>query len=105
MVTEVIWLHRLFSELYLPLQTPISVFCGSRAALQIAANPVFHERTKHLDVDCYFVRERYLQHLISLFHISTTDQPADIFTKALSRSQHDHLCSKLGLFDVFQPPP
>ncbi|XP_015168503.1 uncharacterized mitochondrial protein AtMg00810-like [Solanum tuberosum] len=74
-----------------------------KAAIQIAANPILHERTKHIDIDCYFVRERVSQGMIRTDHVSTTEQLADILTKGLGRVQREYLISKLGLRDIFKP--
>ncbi|XP_015166295.1 uncharacterized mitochondrial protein AtMg00810-like [Solanum tuberosum] len=57
-VGELVWLERLLIELNLPCKLPISVFCDSQTAIHISKNPVFHERTKHIEVDCHFVREK-----------------------------------------------
>ena len=56
---ELSWLSRLLNELEVPNVTPIPLKCDNMAAIYIAKNPVFHERTKHIDLDCHFVRENY----------------------------------------------
>ena len=55
---EVTWLIGLYKELGINVSLPVNMVCDSKAAIQIAANPIFHERTKHIDIDCHFVRER-----------------------------------------------
>ncbi|GKF01687.1 hypothetical protein Tco_0028610, partial [Tanacetum coccineum] len=67
----------------------------SGAAIKIAANHVFHERTKHLEIDLHFIRDKILAGVIKTQKISTAVQPADIFTKGLDKLQHENLVSKL----------
>jgi len=74
------WLSRLLSELTLISITPIPVKCDNLAAIYIAKNPVFHERTKHIELDCHFVRQKLMKGLVSLSHIPTNHQLADICT-------------------------
>ena len=101
-VGELVWLSRLLIELDVPYLKPISIFCDSQYALHIAKNPVFHKRTKHIEVDCHFVRHVLQQGLISLYHISTQDQLADILTKALTGIKHSSILDKLA---VLSSPP
>lgn len=54
-VAELTWLKGLFEELSVKLSLQIHLFCDSKAAIQIAANPIFLEHTKHIDIDCYFI--------------------------------------------------
>ena len=102
-LAEITWLEGLYKELGVNIKQPIQLFCDSKAAIQIAANPIFHERTKHIDIDCHFVRERVSQGIIRTDHVSTTEQLADILTKGSGRVQHEYLISKLGLRDIFKP--
>lgn len=102
-VAEVVWLNGLLKEVS-PNQFDKSlVLSDSKAALQIAANPVFHERTKHIEIDCHFVRDKIKDGTIQMQHIRTTEQLADLMTKALSIKQHEFLVSKLGVKDIYQP--
>ncbi|XP_019228757.1 PREDICTED: uncharacterized protein LOC109209868 [Nicotiana attenuata] len=96
-VDELTWLCRLLDELIVPFPKPVTVFCDSQSALHIAKNPVFHERTKHIEVDCHFVRDKLQEGLVSLHHIGTADQLADIFTKALTGIKHSNVLGKLSV--------
>jgi len=97
LVAELAWLSRLFHELGVVDLTPIPVKCDNQAAIYIARNPVFHERTKHIELDCHFVREKLLAGLISLHHVRTQAQLADLLTKPLVRASHYHLLGQLGV--------
>uniref|UniRef100_A0A0V0GS79 Putative ovule protein n=1 Tax=Solanum chacoense TaxID=4108 RepID=A0A0V0GS79_SOLCH len=80
-VSELVWLLGLLKEVGAEVQLPVQVYSDSKAAIQIAANPVYHERTKHIEIDCHFIREKLQQGLITVSYISTSDQPADVLTK------------------------
>ena len=56
--SELLWLRRLLSSLHITPSSPMTLHCDNHAALQIAANPMFHECTKHVEIDCHFVCER-----------------------------------------------
>ncbi|KAK9049293.1 hypothetical protein SSX86_031739 [Deinandra increscens subsp. villosa] len=94
---ELAWLTRLFAEFNLPNMEPIPVKCDSQAAIHIAKNLVYHERTKHIEIDCHFVREKLQAGLISLHHTPTGEQLVDLLTKSLPTTTHHYLLSKLGL--------
>ena len=96
-VGELVWFERLLGELTESCKLPISVFCDSQAAIHIAKNPVFHERTKHIEVDCHFVRNKLQEGLITLHYVSTSEQMFDILTKALSGPSHSNILHKLSV--------
>ncbi|RVW21645.1 Copia protein [Vitis vinifera] len=78
---------------------PTPLHADNTSAIQIMANPVYHERTKHIEVDCHSSCEAFETRVITLPHISTDLQISDIFTKALPRHRHCLLSSKLMLID------
>jgi transposase InsO family protein len=98
--SEIVWLRGLLTELGFSQGQPTSLHADNTSAIQIAANPVYHERTKHIEVDCHSIREAYDRRIINLPHVSTSDQTADIFTKSLTRQRHNFLVSKLMLVDL-----
>ncbi|CAL1377568.1 unnamed protein product [Linum trigynum] len=102
-VSEVIWLRWLLSELGVTQSGPTPLYCDNQAALHIAANPVFHERTKHVEMDCHFVRERVVSGDIAPRKISSEFQLADLFTKGLGTDRFRALLSKLNVRDLHRP--
>ncbi|XP_031259399.1 uncharacterized protein LOC116117527 [Pistacia vera] len=100
---EIVWILGLLRDLEVQTGKPVTLYCDNKAANDIAANPVFHERTKHIEIDCHFVREKIQEGIIKTMHIRTAEQPADIFTKPLCSRQHSYLLHKLGVFDIYKP--
>ncbi|MCH89331.1 hypothetical protein A2U01_0010226, partial [Trifolium medium] len=77
---ELIWLTFLMNDLKIQCSKLLVIYCDSQSAMHIASNPVFHERTKHLEIDCHMVREKIQQGLLRLLLIPTEDQLADCLT-------------------------
>lgn len=94
---ETIWITRLFDDLQAKISQPIRFMCDNKATIHIAHNPVFHERTKHVEIDCHIVRSNVTSGLITLIHVGTDEQPADLLTKPLPKHRITYLCSKLGI--------
>lgn len=103
-VAEVTWLLGLFKELGVISQVPIPILSDSKSAMQIAANPIFHERTKHIEIDCHFIRDKIKSGMIHIVYVPNQHQVADLLTKGLGNSQHLHLLGKLGVLNILHPP-
>ena len=88
---EIMWLHQLWVKVGIKTSIPAKLWCDNQAALHIASNPIFHERTKHIEIDCNFVREKTQLGLTSTGYMKTREQLDDIFTKALSGDRVSYL--------------
>lgn len=98
--SEVVWLVGLLNGLGVHPGLPIPLFCDNRAAHHIAPNKVFHERTKHLNIDCHYVRDLVQDGFLQTQFVKSNVQLADLFTKALAARQYAFLSSKLGLVNT-----
>ena len=94
---ESTWLMHLLKSLYQPTEYGISLYCDNLSAIRLAENPVFHARTKHVEVHYHFIREKVLQAEIELEHVRTEKQAADLFTKGLSGNKFESFCHQLGM--------
>nr|XP_043633114.1 uncharacterized mitochondrial protein AtMg00810-like [Erigeron canadensis] len=94
---ELLWLSYLLTDLHVPVKLPITLFCDNKSAQLIAANPCFHERTKHLAIDVHFTRDKIEEGFLQTAHIPSKLQLAELMTKPLTHEQHSILSSKLGL--------
>lgn len=97
---EIIWLQWTFPDMGVHISSSTPLYCDNKSAIQIAKNSVFHERTKHIEIDCHFSRYHLQLGTISLPFLSSTFQLAGIFTKALSASRFRFLCDKLSMLIV-----
>ncbi|CAL8996424.1 unnamed protein product, partial [Prunus brigantina] len=102
-VCELLWIRRLLTELGFKPGKPMELHCDNKSAIDIAHNPVQHDRTKHVEVDRHFIKEKIEKKIIRLPFVKSEDQLADILTKAVcSRVFYDSL-TKLGIGDVYAP--
>jgi len=94
---EVMWIQTLLYELGIQTPQAAKLWCDNIGAKYLSANPVFHARTKHIEVDYHFVRERVARRLLEIEYISTKDQVADGFTKPLTVRQMEIFKNNLNL--------
>lgn len=93
--SELTWLQYMLTELHVSLASPPILWCDNIGATFLASNPVIHARTKHIEIDYHFVRERVANKSLQIRFLSTNDQLADIFTKPLASPRFLLLSSKL----------
>ncbi|GKD45130.1 ribonuclease H-like domain-containing protein [Tanacetum coccineum] len=91
--SEIIWVLKVLKDLGYDNLLPISLFCDSKLAIKIADNPIFYERTKHLEIDLHFVREKILKGVIKTVKVESANQIADILTKGLDTIQHNKVAN------------
>lgn len=94
---EVVWLQSLLKELRVPQPRPPVLWCDNLSATYFTANPVFHARTKHIEVDFHFVHEKVALGTIEVQFISSADQVADAFTKPCTKLMLAHCRHNLNL--------
>lgn len=81
---ELVWLRNLLKDMSHIVTDPITLYCDNQSAIHIATNPVFHERTKHIELDCHFIKEHVQKRLLQLQFVPSHNQLADLLTKGLS---------------------
>ena len=94
--TQLLWMKQMLSDYGLK-QDVMTLFCDNMSAISISKNPVQHSRTKHIDIRYHFIRELVEEKVISLEHIPTENQLADLFTKPLDTLRFEFLRKSLGV--------
>lgn len=99
---EIRWILKLFQDFKISSLMPVSLFCDNESAIKLALNPVFHEKTKHFEIEVHFLRDYVSKGIVKLVKIISDKQKADIFTKSLIAGQHSFLTQELGMIDPFE---
>lgn len=101
LASEVTWLKQIFRDLQVNLSSSTVMYSDNTFAVHIAHNPTFHERTKHIKIDCHYIREQVTKGTIKLISISAALQVADFFTKSLSLRLFSQFLSKMETKNLY----
>ena len=92
---------KILSDLKVRIEGPVMLYCDNKATINIAHNPVQYDRTKHVEIDWHFIKEKLDLGQICIPYISLNSQLADIITKGLPRTIFQRSISKLGMWNIF----
>eukprot|EP00253_Pinus_taeda_P026032 PITA_26032 len=94
---EAIWLRKMLFGLFGQALRPSVIYCDNQSCIKLTENPVFHKKSKHIEIKYHFIRDYVQKGVVKLEYISTNEQVADIFTKALPRGKHVYFRDKMGI--------
>lgn len=100
---KLLWLQTLLTELVVPTSTPV-IYCDNQSTCSLTHNPILHARTKHMELDLFFVREKVIAKQLTVIQVPGQDQWADLLTKPLSPTRFLLLRDKLNVSAFTHPP-
>jgi len=98
-----LWLKIILADLQIRWTAPMRLYCDNKSAINIAHNPIQHDRIKHIEIDRHFIKAQLEDGLICTPFVPTSEQLADLFTKGLSGSIFHKLLRKMGMYDIHSP--
>ncbi|KAK3038374.1 hypothetical protein RJ639_030274 [Escallonia herrerae] len=102
-VRKLFWVRSILQDLWIEHAKPMNLYCDNKSAIEIAQNPVQHDRVKHVEVNRHFIREKLDQNIIQFLFMRSESQIVDILTKAVSGRIFHHVIGKLGMIDIYAP--
>lgn len=96
-VSELLWITYVMRDFNINIPGPITFYCDNLSTIHMVENPVHHERTKHRDIDCHFVRDHFAKGFFKSTYVNSKDQIADFFTKALRTAEFHQFNRKLNI--------
>ena len=94
---EAIWLRKLLVGLFGRELRPTVIYCDNQSCIKLSENPVFHDRSKHIEIRYHFIRDWVQRGAVQLAYVSTDDQVADILTKSLPKGKHERFRDLMGV--------
>ena len=102
-VCGMLLLKQVLVELKRHIEVPMKLYSDNKATISIAHNPIQNDRTKQIEIDCHFIKEKLEEGVICMFFVPSTQRIADILTKGLFKSNFELLTSTLGMMNIFAP--
>ena len=102
-ICELLWIKILLTDLKIEPMDTMRLYCDNQAAINIAHNPVLHDRTKHIEIDRHFIKEKLRDGVICTLFVKSGEQLADILTKGLANRPFSYILGKLDMRDIFAP--
>ena len=96
---ESIWIRKLFVSFFRKRMEVTSVYCDNQSCIKLSENPVFHDRLKHIDIKCHFIRDHVQHGAVKLQYVPTGDHVADVLTNALGRANFNQFGEKMGMVE------
>ncbi|XP_035541476.1 uncharacterized mitochondrial protein AtMg00810-like [Juglans regia] len=100
---ELTWIRYFLADLKVLILNLATLYCDNLAAIHIAANLVFHKRTKHIELDCHLIRDKITEGQVVTTHVFSHSQLADLFTKPLHSPAFTRHLSKMGVTNIYSP--
>lgn len=100
---EIIWIQQLLKDFRVQVTSTAKLFSDNKSAIYIATNPAFHERTKHIDIDCHTTRDQIKLGNLKTLHVESENQLADILTKPLHHRLFHSLLGRMSLSNLYNP--
>ena len=98
---ELLWLKIILDDLRIKWDGPMKLYCDNKSAINIAHNPIQHDRTKHIEIDRHFIKEKLEEGVVCMSYVPSNHQLADILTKGLNSSMFHDFVFKLGMEDIY----
>lgn len=100
---EELWLKQVLEEIHVKVDSPLKLYCDNKGAISMALNSVQHEKSKHVEVDRHFIREKVEEGIICLTYLPTYLQVADVLTKRFYKLAFESCVSKLNMISIYNP--